>query len=100
MLNLCMCKEKDCKEHPMTFTKLLLAPVVFLSLGTSVVYNYSKRYIMRIDEPYTQRYEHSLEELKTLSPMFTTWLLLEVFVLKFSHVFCCPTWLVQLIEAF
>ena len=99
MINLCMCKGEDCKQHPMTLTRLLLAPMVFLSLLSQVVYNYSKRYILRKDEPYTQRYEHSLHELKTLSPMFTSWLLLEVFVLKFSHIFCCPTWLVQLVEA-
>ena len=100
MINLCMCKGKDCKQHPMTFSRLLFAPVVFLSLVSQVVYNYSKRYIMRIDEPYTARYEHALHELKTLSPMFTSWLLLEIFVLKFSHVVCCPTWLTQLIQAF
>ena len=99
--NLCMCKTDDyCKIHDCSFGKLLLAPVVFLTLVGQVVYNSIKRFITKRDEPYCYRRDHALDELKTLSPMFTTWLLLEVFVLKFSHVLCCPTWLAQLIEAF
>lgn len=99
--NLCMCKvEGHCPIHDCSFKKLLLAPVVFFSLITQVVYNSTKRYVLKQDEPYTHRAEYAIDELKNLSPMFTTWLLLEVFVLKFSHVLCCPTWLSQLIQAF
>ena len=99
--NLCMCKtDKYCKVHDCSFGKLLLAPVIFLSLVTQVLYNSTKRYVLKKEEPYGHRCDYALNELKTLSPMFTSWLLLEVFVLKFSHVLCCPTWLAQLIEAF
>jgi len=79
--------------------KFILAPFLFVVLVFKFLYNLSKYWLIKRDV-YGDRADYYLEELNNASPLFTIWLLAEVLIFKFSHIVCCPTWVVKLLEHF
>ena len=100
MFKLCMCKTKRCGYHKIAFGKLILAPVTFVSLVAISIYNLARRFTHGQGEPYTSRYNRSIKELISLSPMFVVWVVMQVTLSKAAKVIDLAYWAKALILAF
>lgn len=100
MFKLCMCKTKDCDKHDITFSKLILAPVMFVSLVSMAIYNLARSVTHDQGEPYTKRYDHAVKEIINLSPMFVTWVALQVTISKTAEIIDLACWVKAFILAF